>query len=214
MMKPISAEAEKEIRTYLATWWMAVNQQLSAATGNEVQIGREAPVDLLYASEIGQRLVRIARAAEKPAPWSPEAARAVTEDCDAFEAWLNQTPLTHHTPDEFWNTPVGYMVLLARLWAGQDRLISLKEAAGLSGLSLSSLSQRISRGQMQFTRDPFEPNPQRGRRIRLSDLEQFIHEGVVRKPGTAVLPKFALPIQFLAQSPLVPEFPPETVNKE
>ena len=47
----------------------------------------------------------------------------------------------------------------------------------MSGLSLSSLSQRISRGQMRYFRDPFEANPQRARRIRLTDLEHFIHEG-------------------------------------
>ena len=198
-MARISAEAENEIKALLASWWTAVNQQLAAATGNEVQIGPDAPVDLLFASEVGQRLARIAEAAENGVNWSADRTQAILADCAVFEAWLNGTPLTQRTPEEFWNTPVGYLILRARLWAGQDRLISLKEAAELSGLSLSSLSQRISRGQMQFYRDPYEPNPQRARRIRLTDLEQFIHEGIVRKPGTAVLPKFTLPIQAFSQ---------------
>jgi hypothetical protein len=200
-MATISAEAEIEIKVLLANWWNSVNQQLSTATGNAIQIGREAPVDLLFASEVGQRLVRIAAAAENGLPWSAEMAQAILADCLAFEAWFNQGPLTLRTPEEFWNTPVGYLILRARLWAEQDRLISLKEAAELSGLSLSSLSQRISRGQMQFYRDPYEPNPQRARRIRLTDLEGFIHQGMVRKPGITVLPKFSLPIQAFSQEP-------------
>lgn len=186
----ISSQAEQDIRALLSQWWLAVNQQLAQATGNAIQIGAEAPIEMLFAGEIGQRLVRIAAAAEGTISWAPEMAQAIVADCDAFEAWLTQTPITHRTPEEFWNTPVGYCVLQARLWAEQDRLISLKEAAELSGLSLSSLSQRLSRGQMQFYRDPHEPNPQRARRIRLINLEQFIHEGIVRKPATTTLSRF------------------------
>ena len=193
-MSNISATAEQEIRAYLNLWWTAVNQQLSQATGNAVQIGQEAPLDMLFASEIGQRMVRIAEAAEGFISWSPEAAQSILADCSAFEAWLNQSAVVHHTPEEFWNTPIGFMVLKARLWAELDRLTSLKEAAELSGLSLSSLSQRVSRGQMKYYRDPLEANPQRARRIRLTDLEQFIHEGIVRKPNATAISRYSLPI--------------------
>ena len=199
-MATISAEAENEIKGYLTNWWITVNQQLSEATGNFIQIGQEAPVDLLYASEIGQRLIRIAEAAENRIPWSPEAAQAILADCSAFEAWQNQSPIAHQTPDEFWNTTVGYMVLNARLWAELDRLTSLKEAAELSGLSLSSLSQRVSRGQMKHFRDPNEPNPQRARRIRMTDLEQFVHEGIVRKPTISVATRFSLPLPAIQEN--------------
>ena len=193
-MSNISATAEQQIRTFLARWWAAINQQLNQATGNTVQLEQEAPVDMLLGSEIGQRMVRIAEAAEGLISWSPEAAQSVLADCGAFEAWLNQSPIVHHTPEEFWNTPIGFMVLQARLWAELDRLTSLKEAAELSGLSLSSLSQRVSRGQMKYYRDPMEANPQRARRIRLTDLEHFIHEGIVRKPNTTAISHFTLPM--------------------
>ncbi len=33
-------------------------------------------------------------------------------------------------------------------------------------------------------RDPYEKNPQRARRIRLSDLNNLLNEGIVRKPFT------------------------------
>jgi hypothetical protein len=193
-MSSISATAEQHIRAYLGKWWVAINQQLSQATGNSVQLGREAPLDMLLASEIGQCLVRIAEAAEGLISWSPEAAQSTLADCGAFEAWLNQSPIVHHTPEEFWNTPIGFMVLKARLWAELDRLTSLKEAAELSGLSLSSLSQRVSRGQMKYYRDPLEANPQRARRIRLTDLEHFIHEGIVRKPNATAISRYTLPM--------------------
>ncbi len=196
-MSSISTNAEAQIKAYLANWWLAVNQQLAQATGNAVQIGLEAPLDVLLASEIGRRLERIAEAAEGLATWSPEAAQAILADCAAFEAWLNQSPIPHQTPEEFWNTPIGFMVLKARLWAELDRLTSLKEAAELSGLSLSSLSQRVSRGQMKYYRDPLEANPQRARRIRLTDLEHFIHEGIVRKPNAAILSHYAMPMPAL-----------------
>jgi len=199
-MAIISETAENEIMALLAGWWTAINQQLAVATGNEIQIGKDVPLELLFASEIGQCLVRIAEAAENQMSWSPDTARAVLVDCDAFEAWLNQTPVAHRTPEEFWNTPIGYLVLQARLWADQDQLISLKDAAELSGLSLSSLSQRISRGQMKSYRDPHEPNPQRARRIRLTDLDQFIREGILRKPGTTILSRLSLPIRSIPQS--------------
>lgn len=183
-MTRISETAEREIRALLTSWWMAVNEQLAAVTGASVQIG-EAPVDMLLTSEIGQRLVQIAKASEGMLEWTPETATGVAADCQAFQAWLNQTPITHRTPDEFWTTPVGYMVLRALVWAEQDQLISLSDAADISGMSLSVLSQRISRGQIQGYRDPKEKNPQRARRIRLSDLQQLLSEGIIRKPFTA-----------------------------
>ena len=182
-MEAISRTAEYEIKKLLASWWTAVNQQLSAVTGSVVQIG-EAQVDVLYASEIGQRLVRIAAASEGLLPWTDKNAAKIMADCHAFEEWLNQTPITHKTPEAFWATPVGYMVLRAQVWAGKDRLISLSEAAEQSGMSLSVLSQRISRGQIMGYRDPLEKNPQRGRRIRLSDLNLLLQQGIVRKPFT------------------------------
>ena len=202
IMATISTSAENEIKSFLTGWWTAVNQQLAAATGNAVQIGTETPLDLLMMSEVGQRLIRIAEAAENLMPWMPETAQSILADCDAFEAWLNQNPVANHIPAGFHHTPVGYMLLQARLWADQDQLVSLKDAAELSGLSLSSLSQRISRGQMKFYRDPCEPNPQRARRIRLTDLNQFMREGILRKPETTLFYKFTVPAQTIPQNKL------------
>src|SRR5512142_1253811 len=109
-MARISETAEQEIKKLLINWWTAVNTQLAAATGASVQIG-DAPVDLLFGSEIGQRLVRIAEVAESVTehedmqdiyPWSEKMAGKILADCEAVETWLNQWPVFHKTPDAFW----------------------------------------------------------------------------------------------------------------
>ncbi len=189
-MARISATAEQEIKTLLVNWWTAVNTQLAAATGATIQIG-EAPVDLLFGSDIGQRLVRISEVAEAIAsaeskqeafPWSEDLATQILADCEAIEAWLNQGPVFHKTPDAFWASPVGFMILCAKVWANRDQLITLSAAADISGMSLSVLSQRMTRGQLPGYRDPSIKNPKHGRRVRLSDLHTLINETSDRIP--------------------------------
>ena len=194
-MARISAAAEQEIKTLLVNWWTAVNTQLAAATGAAVQIGY-APVDLLFGSEIGQRMVRIAEVAAavdaaeakgEAYAWSERKAARILEDCEAVEAWLNQGPFVHKTPEAFWTSPVGFMILRAKVWANQDQLITLSTAAEISGMSLSVLSQRMTRGQLPGYRDPGIKNPKHGRRVRLSDLHSFLNENTNRVPLPAAL---------------------------
>lgn len=181
-MARISKTAELEIKTLLVNWWTTVNAQLAAATGASVQIG-QPPVDLLFESEIGRRLVRIAEVAEAidkrdasgdTYPWNEKRAAQILEDCEIVEAWLNQGPVSHKTPEAFWASPIGYMILRAKVWAHQDQLITLSTAAEISGMSLSVLSQRMTRGQLPGYRDPKIKNPKHGRRVRLSDLHTLI----------------------------------------
>ena len=183
-MASISAIAQQEIKALLVSWWTAVNAQLAEVTGAAVQIG-QAPVELLLTSEIGQRLVRIAAVAEaveaveaqlKNFAWNEKKATQILQDCEAVEAWLNQGPFVHKTPEAFWSSPVGYMILRARVWANRDQLITLSAAAEISGMSLSVLSQRMTRGQLPGYRDPGIKNPKHARRVRLSDLHTLINE--------------------------------------
>ena len=189
-MTRITSTAEQEIKMLLVNWWTAVNTQLAAATGATIQIGK-APVGLLFGSEIGRRLVRIAEVAEAVEaaeasqdtyPWTADRAVQILADCEAVETWLNQGPFVHKTPDAFWTSPVGYMILCAKVWANQDQLITLSAAAELSGMSLSVLSQRMTRGQLPGYRDPSIKNPKHGRRVRLSDLHTLINETSDRIP--------------------------------
>jgi hypothetical protein len=171
-MTQISRQAESDIKELLANWWQAVTQQIRRATSQEFLLGN-AQVDALYLSEIGQTLVRIAQAAEGLLEWSEKSAAQIQTDCDAFEAWLNQSPIAHKTPEEFWSTPVGFMVIQARSWAAQDKLLSMSEAAQGFGLSISNLSQLVTRHSLGY-RDPREPNPRRARRVRQSELTSLL----------------------------------------
>jgi hypothetical protein len=200
-MAQIRAESERAIKTLLVNWWTSVNQQLAAATGKSVQIG-EAPVDVLYNSEVGTRLQRIAAAGENSVSWSKPKADSIISDCDLFEAWLKNTPFMTKTPEEFWKTPVGYIVLNARLWAEVDKLISVSQAADISGLSLSTLSQRVSRGTVEGFEDPFEPNPRRSRRIRHSTAIQLKQVVTLEKEiaSKRMTPKTPISSQAIAPS--------------
>jgi hypothetical protein len=203
-MMQIRGSSEQEIKTLLTNWWQAVNNQLAAATGSSVQIG-DAPVNVLYDSEIGQRLQRIAQVSEaidaaeakdRSHPWKPELAKQIREDCEVVEAWLNQGPVFHRTPEEFYASPVGFMILRAKVWAHQDQLITLSTAADISGMSLSVLSQRMTRGQLPGYRDPNVKNPKHGRRVRLSELYNLMSENPSRIPfstSTYAMPRYKIP---------------------
>jgi hypothetical protein len=182
-MSQISEKAEQAIKDLLINWWTAVNNQLVEATAGAVTIG-EPDVDDLFESEIGQRMTRIAEAAEGQLEWDPQTAWNILEDCRLFEEWLVQTPLTAKTPEEFWITPVGFMLLCARLWAEHDQLISASEAAELANISLSSLSQYLSRGKITSYFDPTIANPQHARRIRKSDLPKLGSRTKRAEPAT------------------------------
>jgi hypothetical protein len=62
-------------------------------------------------------------------------------------------------------------------WAAKDRLMRLSEAAEGFGLSISNLSQLVTRHSLSY-RDPHEPNPRRSRRVRQSELIYFLEERV------------------------------------
>ena len=180
-MAQISRQAESDIKNLLASWWQAVTRQIRRATSQDIQLG-DAQVDALYVSEIGQHLIHIAQAAEGLLEWSEITASQIQADCDAFEAWLNQSPIetcfdAHKTPVEFWSTPVGFMVIQARAWAAKDKLMRMSEAAVGFGLSISNLSQLVTRHSLGY-RDPREPNPRRSRRVRQSELTSLLEERI------------------------------------
>ena len=69
---------------------------------------------------------------------------------------------------EFWLTPLGKVLLQAILWADQDKLITLTQAAAISGRSLSHLSN-YARGRLPHFYEPSD-NPTHTIRLRKSDV--------------------------------------------
>ena len=137
-MAAISHAAESEIKKLLVSWWTAVNQQLSVVTGASVQIG-DAPIELLVASEIGQRLVRIALLLK--AFW-PGRIKRGPESNDAARS-KNGSTGPHHPqdPEEFLGHG-GYMVLCAQVWAVRPADF-VERGRWQNGMSLNVLSQHF-----------------------------------------------------------------------
>lgn len=77
-------------------------------------------------------------------------------------------------PLVFWAGDFGYMVLQADLWASEDQLITMKEAAVLLGVSLQTLRGKINFGVLAEYKEIHEPNPRRATRLRLREVQQLV----------------------------------------
>lgn len=74
-------------------------------------------------------------------------------------------------PAEFWQSPFGSMVMAAFVWSRGDELISISQAAEISGKSVKSISQLVARGKLRSYPDMSEPNPRRRVRVLKSDVK-------------------------------------------
>ena len=110
----ISLSTEHEIKLFFNKWWQITNQQLQTVTQGQIQIQNDPPLDILLASPIGLALLRIAETTENQPLWSQAEAKAILADCDTLQSWINQTTFSQQTPDAFWRTPLGYLILGAR----------------------------------------------------------------------------------------------------
>lgn len=79
-------------------------------------------------------------------------------------------------PVEFWDTDFGQLVQRVSMWLECDELITLSEAAMIlrgscEDRDLIAVNGYIKRGRLNEFTDPDEPNPQRARRVRKSEVE-------------------------------------------
>lgn len=84
----------------------------------------------------------------------------------------------YHIPKEFWESAIGEMVALAFVWIHGDQLITMSEAAIISGKSVSSLSQLVDRGKLTSYPDPGEPNRNKRNRLLRSEVEGLGKEAI------------------------------------
>lgn len=121
-----------------------------------------------------EKLSLIARAAAGECDRADgELAAEVYDCCQALIEHLFAVPglgAVYEIPQRFWQTPIGEIFALAFIWLERDELISLAEAAKISGKSISTISSRVKRGSLRSYPDPREPNPQRRLRVRRSDV--------------------------------------------
>lgn len=73
-------------------------------------------------------------------------------------------------PAEFWLSDFGAIVMAALVWSQSDRLITISDAAEISGKSIKSISQFVARGKLRSYPDTSEPNPRKRTRVLRSDI--------------------------------------------
>lgn len=74
-------------------------------------------------------------------------------------------------PQEFWQSDFGSMVMAAFMWSQGDELITVTQAAEISGKSVASISNMAKRGRLRQYPDMRESNPQRRMRVLRSEIE-------------------------------------------
>jgi len=85
-----------------------------------------------------------------------------------LEALYPNLKAPEQIPTAFWLTPLGKVLLQAILWADQDELLTLSQAAKISGRSLSHLSN-YARGRLPHFY-AVSDNPTHAIRLRKSDV--------------------------------------------
>lgn len=90
-------------------------------------------------------------------------------------------PQNNPPAPDFWQRPIGQLLLQARLIATQDKLMTITQAATVIGRQTMTLSTWIARGQLPAYNDPEEHNPRRRWRVLISEVRSLI-ERMDRKP--------------------------------
>ena len=85
-----------------------------------------------------------------------------------FSIPAGETP--YIIPAEFWQSDLGAIVMAALVWSQGDRLITISDAAEISGKSVKSISQFVARGKLRSYPDMSEPNPRKRTRVLRSDI--------------------------------------------
>ena len=173
--KNLSQEHEQLIKEFLLQWWLGLQQELARTTAR-ISLPSLHPDDL-YEQELGKKLQRIVLAAEGQLERSCETTEEISMAIfDLLEMLWSRPGCSElvDPPLSFWTGQFGYMVLQADLWASDDRLITMKEAATLLGVSLQSLRGSINFGVLSEYRDIHEANPRRATRLRLSEVMQLV----------------------------------------
>ena len=78
--------------------------------------------------------------------------------------------LAYDIPRSFWSTPFGAMVGIAFAWVQGNELITISEAAEISGKSVSAISEQARKGKLTSYVDRTEPNPRRQTRLLKSQI--------------------------------------------
>jgi len=171
----ISEQSKQAITEFLQEWWESLRWQASqSVAGAEL---RPMTKEDLYGHLLGLNLQEIAAAAEGLLPDDPDTRATVYEGVQTLCEWMwarPGMPNIYSIPWDKWSaTPMGWIVLRALVWAQDDQLLTITEAARKIGRTIDSVSQAVKRGALPAYTDPTEINPRRSRRVRLSEAKRW-----------------------------------------
>ena len=145
-------------------WWLAQSWGYDAP---KTVLGPQQLLQTL----IAERLATIARYAageDLPAPYVADSIQGVLEHL------FGQVPdLPLIIPSQFWQTPVGWMILQAQLRLEGDELLTLTQASEQTGIPVKRLSGMIREGRLRAVKDPNAKNPRHATRVFRSEIEQL-----------------------------------------
>ena len=128
----------------------------------------------LHKTTLAQNLRTIASASQAvPADVSKQfILKLIHTEVFRWFPWINQQSFSlEQVPHQWWSMPFGYLSLLAYVNATDDQLITISQAAELTGKPIASISQLVSRGNLLSFIDIYENNPRKNTRVLLSHIE-------------------------------------------
>lgn len=167
---------ENFVREYFAARKRQIENNFWTQLPTEVQVQGgvfQRPLE----TPLGRQMVEIARAAAGELGQDDLTRGVVAEGIQGLLKDLFSPPgmtFVYTIPPGFWNeTSFGRMVRDAHLWTRRDELITQTAAAGMVGVSVKAVGQKVDRGKLTLYVDDGEPNPQKNRRVSRREVEAW-----------------------------------------
>jgi hypothetical protein len=163
--KPNRQQVEEIVRRFAAEFWSRLRHQVGQMVpGTDMNL----PADIWH-----QNILERTMESQEWMTMALYGVGLVDEDpgyiheiCQGMAEWLFAIPDTsaYGIPDAWKDSPMGQLWWAAILRAEGDELITLQQAADLSGVTLNAIVGKVNRGTLDSFVDPFAP-PRQGRRL-------------------------------------------------
>jgi len=163
-------------RRFLLNRWTTIVRQVldTGARGESLGLIPE-----VFEGPFAKKLDAVCDAAIGKLEESEENKTKVWEYCEEIVKDIWQRPGMGYrfvVPEEFWESQVGEIIISARMWADDDKLITATEASRISKKSLSTLNRMIASGKLTRYSEHREPNPQKRSRFSKNEVMGLLME--------------------------------------
>jgi hypothetical protein len=169
---------EQTIKNFMVNWYNDLTWQVSQTVMDASMPILDA--DQLYNQPFGQDLQMLGMAADGELVKTFENVDEVIGVIQKLAEWMFARPgqgAMYEIPASFWQSEIGWVALQAYLWAHDDELITITEAAKMLGKTISTVSSMVQRGQLTGYSDPNEHNPRRQTRLSKIQVEEMQTNG-------------------------------------